>query len=99
MDALTAAKARIDRALNEIELKLFALKARAASGAAVPDDDLFAPLPSSAADQARIADLEAAGQEAAEALAAAAQAVREVLEQQTDESVDAEGKESTVESR
>lgn len=98
MDALTAAKARIDRALNEIEAKLHTLKARAGE-VSVPDDDLFAPLPSSAADQARIADLESAGQEAAEALAAAAQAVRDVLEQHTDNTGDAEGAESGVESR
>lgn len=98
MDALTAAKARIDRALNEIEAKLHTLKARAVD-ATIPDDDLFAPLPSSAADQARIAELEAAGQEAAEALAAAAQAVRDVLEQQGDDTVTPEGDESAVEFR
>jgi len=98
MDALTAAKARIDRALNEIEAKLHALKARAVD-ATIPDDDLFAPLPSSAADQARIAELEAAGQEAAQALAAAAQVVRDVLEQQSADAVTPEGTESEVESR
>lgn len=98
MDALTAAKARIERALNEIEAKLHALKARAVD-ASIPDDDLFAPLPSSAADQARIAELEAAGQEAAQALAAAAQVVRDVLEQQGADTVTTEATESELEPR
>ncbi|MBA4807722.1 hypothetical protein [Brevundimonas sp.] len=75
-DATTAARARIDRALAELERKILVLKARPASAPAVADDDLFAPKP---ADQARVAELEAAGREASEALARAAEAVREVL--------------------
>lgn len=99
MDALSAAKSRIDRALNEIESKLQDLQLRAAATTRLPDDDLFAPLPSSAADIARIAELEAAGQEAAHALAAAAKSVREVLEQQADSAVTDTSTESGVESR
>lgn len=93
MDALTAAKSRIDRAMNEIEAKLHALQARVANSS-VADDDLFAPLPSNAADRARIAELQEAGQEAAEALNAAAGAVREVLNQQAGQSAKAEEKEA-----
>ena len=74
-DATTAARARIDRALAELERKILELKARAASAPAIADDDLFAPR---ATDQ-RVAELEAAGREASEALGRAAQAVREVL--------------------
>lgn len=74
-DATTAARARIDRALAEMERKILELKARPASAPAVADDDLFAPRPS----DARVAELEAAGREASEALGRAAQAVREVL--------------------
>lgn len=74
-DATTAARARIDRALAELERKILELKARAASAPAIADDDLFAPR---ATDQ-RVAELEAAGREASEALGRAAQAVREAL--------------------
>ncbi len=74
-DATTAARARIDRALAELERKILELKARPASAPAIADDDLFA---SRATDQ-RVAELEAAGREASEALGRAAQAVREVL--------------------
>ncbi|KQR56941.1 hypothetical protein [Brevundimonas sp. Leaf168] len=74
-DATTAARARIDRALAELERKILELKARPASAPAIADDDLFAPR---ATDQ-RIAELEAAGREASEALGRAAQAVREAL--------------------
>jgi len=74
-DATTAARARIDRALAELERKILELKARPASAPAVADDDLFAPR---ASDQ-RVAELEAAGREASEALGRAAQAVREAL--------------------
>ena len=74
-DATTAARARIDRALAELERKIRELKARPASAPAIADDDLFAPR---ATDQ-RVAELEAAGREASEALGRAAQAVREVL--------------------
>lgn len=82
MDAVTAAKARIDRALADLERKVLELKARPASAPPIPDDDLFAPRPSNAADVARIAELETAGQETAQVLARAADAVREVLAQQ-----------------
>lgn len=74
-DATTAARARIDRALADLERKIMELKARPASAPPVSDDDLFAPRP----DAARIAALEAAGREASEALGRAADAVREVL--------------------
>ncbi|TFW12426.1 hypothetical protein EGY25_10445 [Brevundimonas intermedia] len=79
-DATTAARARIDRALAELERKILELKARPASAPAIADDDLFAPRPSDsgAADQ-RVAELEAAGREASDALARAAEAVRGVL--------------------
>ncbi|MBB5771825.1 BMFP domain-containing protein YqiC [Brevundimonas vesicularis] len=74
-DATTAARARIDRALAELERKIMELKARPASAPPIADDDLFAPR---ATDQ-RVAELEAAGREASEALGRAAQAVREAL--------------------
>ena len=74
-DATTAARARIDRALAELERKILELKARPASAPAIADDDLFAPR---ATDQ-RVAELEAAGREASDALGRAAQAVREAL--------------------
>ncbi|WP_306003137.1 hypothetical protein [Brevundimonas sp. C43] len=74
-DATTAARARIDRALADLERKILELKARPASAPAIADDDLFAPR---ATDQ-RVAELEAAGREASEALGRAAQAVREAL--------------------
>ena len=74
-DATTAARARIDRALAELERKILELKARPASAPPIADDDLFAPRPQTA----RVAELEAAGREASQALARAADAVREVL--------------------
>ena len=74
-DATTAARTRIDRALAELERKILELKARPASAPSIADDDLFAPRPS----EQRVAELEAAGREASEALARAAEAVREVL--------------------
>lgn len=80
MDAVTAAKARIDRALADLERKTLELKARPASAPPIPDDDLFAPRPSNVADLARINELEAAGQETAEVLARAVEVVREVLD-------------------
>lgn len=82
MDAVTAAKARIDRALADLERKVLELKARPASAPPIPDDDLFAPRPSNAADVARIAELETAGHDAAAVLARAAEVVREVLDAQ-----------------
>jgi len=78
MDATTAAKTRIDQALARLERKVMDLKARAA-GPVRGDDDLFAALPSTEADQARIAELEAAGQEASEALMRASEQLRELL--------------------
>lgn len=79
-DATTAARARIDRALAELERKILELKALPASAPAIADDDLFAPRSSEkAADAQRVAELEAAGREASEALGRAAQAVREAL--------------------
>ena len=78
MDAVTAAKNRIDHALAQLERKVLEIQAKAAIVPEAVDADLFAPLPSEA-DQARIAELETAGREAANALARAAEAVREVL--------------------
>lgn len=78
MDAVTAAKNRIDHALAQLERKVLEIRAKAAIVPETVDDDLFAPR-SLPADQARIAELESAGREAAEALGRAAQAVREVL--------------------
>ena len=63
-DATTAARARIDRALAELERKILELKARPASAPPIADDDLFAPRPQTA----RVAELEAAGREASQAL-------------------------------
>ena len=63
-DAVTAARARIDRALADLETKIAGLKAKAGVDR---DDDLFAPR---GADSARVAELEAAGAQAAEALLA-----------------------------
>ena len=60
MDAVTAAKARIDRALADLERKVLELKARPASAPPIADDDLFAPRASNAADLARIAERTAA---------------------------------------
>ncbi|MNX84449.1 hypothetical protein D3C86_1162460 [compost metagenome] len=82
MDAVTAAKTRIDKALALLERKVLELKARPATAPAITDDDLFAPRASNAADLVRIAELEAAGRDAAEALGRAAEAVREVLAEQ-----------------
>lgn len=82
MDALATARTRIDKALALLERKVLELKARPASAPSVPDDDLFAPRPSNAADVARIAELENAGREAAEALGRAAEAVRDVMAEQ-----------------
>lgn len=81
-DATTAARTRIDRALADLERKILELKARPASAPPVSDDDLFAPRTISGADPARVAELEAAGRAASDALARAAEAVREVLDQQ-----------------
>lgn len=80
MDAAAAAKDRVDRALTLLERRLQELKARAARPAAgAGEDDLFAAVPSSETDRARIHELEAAGRDAAQALARAADAIRETL--------------------
>ena len=73
-DATTAARARIDRALAELERKILELKARPASAPAIADDDLFAPRAGNGADAARVAELEVAGREASQALGRAAAA-------------------------
>ena len=79
-DATTAARARVDRALADLERRILELKARPASAPAIADDDLFAPRPA----DARVVELEAAGREASEALGRAAQAVRDVLAEADD---------------
>ncbi|WP_255567870.1 hypothetical protein [Brevundimonas sp. PAMC22021] len=76
-DAVTAARARIDRALADLETKIAGLKAQA--GVLDRDDDLFAPR---GADSARVAELEAAGAQAAEALGHAAEVVRDLIDRQ-----------------
>jgi hypothetical protein len=84
-DATSAAKDRIDKALALLERKVLELKARPASPPALSDDDLFAmlaPPPARPDDARRIAELEAAGRDAATALAAAAAAVRDILAEQ-----------------
>ena len=83
-DATTAARTRIDRALAELERKILELKARPASAPAIADDDLFAPRPA----EQRVAELEAAGREASQALGRAAQAVREVLAETVERQAD-----------
>ena len=82
MDAASAAKDRVDRALALLERRLLDLKSRAAAAGRAPDDDLFAPRPSSETDRARIHELEAAGRDAAEVLARAADAIRQSLAEQ-----------------
>lgn len=82
MDAASAAKDRVDRALALLERRLLDLKSRAAAAGRAPDDDLFAPRPSSETDRARIHELEAAGRDAAEVLARAADAIRQSLADQ-----------------
>jgi hypothetical protein len=72
-DAVTAARARIDRALADLETKIAGLKAKAGVDR---DDDLFAPR----GDSARLAELEAAGAQAAEALGHAAEVVRDLID-------------------
>ena len=79
MDAASAAKDRVDRALALLERRLLDLKSRAAGSGRAPDDDLFAPQPSSETDRIRIHELESAGRDAAEALSRAADAIRESL--------------------
>lgn len=79
-DAVEAARARIDRALNDLERKVRELKARPAP---VADDDLFAPRSGGATSDpesaARVAELESAADEASRALSRAADEVRAML--------------------
>jgi len=79
-DAVEAARARIDRALNDLERKVREAKARPAP---VADDDLFAPRSGGAAPDpesaARVAELETAAEEASKALSRAADEVRAML--------------------
>ena len=79
-DAVEAARARIDRALNDLERKVRDLKARPAP---VADDDLFAPRSGGGASDpesaARVAELETAADEASRALSRAAAEVRAML--------------------
>ena len=75
-DAAAAARERVDRALSLLERKVMDLKARPAAARPIADDDLFAPRGD---DPARVAELEAAGREASEALALAARAIRQTL--------------------
>ena len=82
MDAASAAKDRVDRALALLERRLLDLKSRAAGTGRAPDDDLFAPQPSSETDRIRIHELESAGRDAAETLARAADAIRDSLAEQ-----------------
>ena len=82
MDAASAAKDRVDRALALLERRLLDLKSRAAGAGRAPDDDLFAPEPSSETDRVRIHELEAAGRDAAQALSRAADAIRDTLAEQ-----------------
>ena len=79
-DAVEAARARIDRALNDLEARVQALKARPAP---LPDDDLFTGPGANGADPetaARVAELEAAAQDAAQALTRAADEMRGLLD-------------------
>ena len=82
MDAASAAKDRVDRALALLERRLLDLKGRGAGSSRVPDDDLYAPGPTSETDRLRIHELEAAGRDAAEALSRAAEAIRATLAEQ-----------------
>ena len=80
-DATTAAKERIDLALAALERSILDLKARPASAPPIADDDLFAPREGTPEDAARIAELEAAGRDASAALAAAAAAIRDLIDE------------------
>lgn len=78
-DAVEAARARIDRALNDLERKVRELKARPAP---LAEDDLFAPRVAAAPDADgadRVAELESAADEASKALSRAADEVRAML--------------------
>lgn len=79
-DATTAARQRIDRALAALERRALDLKARTAAASTVDPDDLFAAHDPAAAT--RIAELEAAGREASDMLAQAAEELRDMLGEQ-----------------
>ena len=72
-------RASVSGRLALLERRLLDLKSRAAGPVRAPDDDLFAPQPSSETDRARIHELEAAGRDAAQVLARAAEAIRASL--------------------
>jgi hypothetical protein len=83
-DATTAAKDRIDRAFAALEHRILELKTRAVPAAPFVDEDLFALAPSDTGEggayaKARIAELEAAGRDASDALARAAEQLRRLL--------------------
>lgn len=82
-DATTAARLRIDRALAALERKVNELKLRSTTVRPPDDDDLFA-IPateagSGAALQGRIAELEAAGKDASNALGRAIDELRAAM--------------------
>ena len=82
-DATSAARDRIDRAMSRLERKIADLRVKAAGGARVEDDDLFAGHYSAAQGdpraEARVAELEAAGRAASDALARASEQLRGLL--------------------
>ncbi len=76
-DATQAAKARLDRALAELERKVSArLAAPAATRTSFPDDDLFAQTPHDPRADDRVAELESAAHDAIHALTEASDALR-----------------------
>lgn len=91
-DATTAARARIDRALAALERKVNDLKARPATARPIEDDDLFAIPSGNGANerglQARIDELEAAGQDASDALGRAIGELRAAMLRDDDPEID-----------
>lgn len=93
-DAVAAARARIDRALSALEHRIEALKSRTVTRPMTDDDDLFAiPATTSGTSagaveagvaetalRARVAELEAAGREASEALSGAIEHLRGLID-------------------
>ena len=81
-DATQAAKARLDRALAELERKVGArVTAPASTRVSLPDDDLFAMTPHDPRADDRVAELEAAARDATQVLAEAAEALRTAMGQ------------------